>query len=502
MHNDEIESIDIQNEKSEDSIVDNEKTEEKNDNNISDISTLGEDNKSIKLSSKGLFKLLGILAFFTFIVIVAKVVSTKKINLNDYIVFRSQGYNGYGEVYYEFDYRKMLADNFNSKYSKGQYDDYAGSFKHDICGEVSEKEKLSNGQIITYKWNDFDEKKWNKTFGCKFKYSDIKYTVSDLNELEELDAFSGIEMTCNGFSGTAWADVNLDAAPLSSSYYIVERKDDLRNGDTITVSVNEEYIDYIEETMGYKISTLKKEFVVEGLEEIKKVDVFANFEPKFSGYDGFGRVEMCYINENKKPEPWEDYLFYCDNDGYLKNGDEITVSLFDNMPYELKEFYGIEAEYIEKQYTVSGLNIMAETLSQIPADVMEKMIQQGLDAYNTHIANVWACPEKVSNVKYEGAYLFYPKEHSSELTNCLMLVYGADYRKKDRIYWYIKYDDLSINSEGLMNIDYASYDSSSNPELPGNERWHGYKSYDTFCARVVSGMLENYNYDTTFELSN
>lgn len=128
----------------------------------------------------------------------------KTINLNYYITFDTLGYDGYGEMSIKFDKEKLLEDyasvlkiNTVKKYAK--YKECSEDLSNYIRCEVNKTSKLSNGDVITIEWKNNYEKFAEK---CKvtIKAEDMEIEVKELEEIEKVDIFEGINATFSGIA--------------------------------------------------------------------------------------------------------------------------------------------------------------------------------------------------------------------------------------------------------------------------------------------------------------
>lgn len=196
------------------------------------------------------------------------------IELNDYVVFETTGYEGYGTVQVYLDSEAMVEDfGHLIEVPKGAEtshwsEDYATQLFIETCVDYSidRTSKLSNGDQVRLKWNCKDKIAKNQ-FSCNLKYSDIVYTVEDVKEAQFFDPFDNISITFGGLSPQGYANIDTSNCSFSSSLTYVESKaDNLKNGDTITIWV--EPIggwDSFVETFGMVPSSQEKVYEVQGL---------------------------------------------------------------------------------------------------------------------------------------------------------------------------------------------------------------------------------------------
>lgn len=204
------------------------------------------------------------------------------INLNDYMTISAEGVDGYGTAVCEFDYEAFEQKNagkikINEKNSEIKA--YMSLFGADndalvtelaqmsISYELDKTSNLSNGDIVTLTWNcDMLE----EYFNCKFKYSDIEYTVKGLTEMETFDPFEGVDVEFSGTAPNGYADiiVNSGSEAVNSLYYSLDKNNGLSNGDvvTVTISYGNDVAAACAEDFGMVPSETSKEYTVEGLD--------------------------------------------------------------------------------------------------------------------------------------------------------------------------------------------------------------------------------------------
>ena len=189
-----------------------------------------------------------------------------------------------------------------------------------------------------------------------------------------------IEVTFSGYDGYGTAEVSfqydkfrkdhkdliLNRSQMDDS--LAKALDDtengsLKNGDTLTLKgiltpglvdrSQEGRVTHIIEAPDYSVT-------VESLSETKEIDPFENVKVEYSGYDGYGTMNV----EKSEDSPAEgdgsqDWFTYsCPNTGSLQNGDTVTVSVKLNGYVDADDFIrqnGYTLSQTEKEYTVSGL---------------------------------------------------------------------------------------------------------------------------------------------------
>lgn len=193
------------------------------------------------------------------------------IKLDNYLTIETSGYDGYGTATVVIDW-----DGIEEKYGKKLSltnrakkeifwltpMDY---LKSGIHVNLENQRELSNGDIIAYTW-EVDENLFDYV-KCKTKYSDDSYTVEGLTEVGTFDAFADLEVTFSGISPNASLTYDYSGSQLSRYDFRCDTQNGLKNGDTITISIDNRGADYYIKNWGMIPSGFEKEYVVSGLDE-------------------------------------------------------------------------------------------------------------------------------------------------------------------------------------------------------------------------------------------
>lgn len=224
--------------------------------------------------------------------IIGIVKANKKINLNKYMIVEFNGYDTKGTATWTFDsdsfekdYGKKLKLNesklrrelategidYDSVMSLGLADFSAITLlTESISGSLSQTKDLSNGDEITFVWDD-DMEELNDYYNYKFKCSEMNFTVSDLEEMQLFDPFDGISITYTGIAPQGHAELLNQASGEVYQYinYDMDKSSGLSNGDIITVTTSYNYgdslEDYTAENFGMIPSETTRTYTVEGL---------------------------------------------------------------------------------------------------------------------------------------------------------------------------------------------------------------------------------------------
>ena len=189
-----------------------------------------------------------------------------KIDMKDYASVTFSGTDGRGTAELFIDY-SSLADAMN----KAKKDDdartsFVDAFYASALVDYSfdKSEGLSNGDNITVSISIPENVK--DTYEFKAATSELKVKVDGLKVPEKLDAFTDVNVHFSGYSPYAAASVenNSDNEFLKHAIYQVAPQTDLKNGDTVTVTI--EYTDEMIDKYGFVPDADTKEFEVNGLD--------------------------------------------------------------------------------------------------------------------------------------------------------------------------------------------------------------------------------------------
>lgn len=180
------------------------------------------------------------------------------INLNDYLVVETDGYDGYGTARISVDWN-AITEKYGKKiaYTSQAQSEYGGIIKlmtpADVlqdCVSVRLEETggLANGEEIPYTWEV--DAKLSELLKCKVKYEDDIYRISGLTEVGTFDAFADLQVEFNGIAPNGTVNINYNGPGLSTYHFSCDKTNGLSNGDTVTISIDESGIPYCIESMG------------------------------------------------------------------------------------------------------------------------------------------------------------------------------------------------------------------------------------------------------------
>ena len=337
----------------------------------------------------------------------------EKIDLNQYLEVEYEGVNEHATAKYEIDYVDLISD-YDEIFGFDENDlededgeDFLEDMEDAIDGELNEDKKLKNGDELTFTW-DVSAKKIEDKYKVKFEYTDVTMTVEGLDELEEVDAFEGVEVTFDGPSGYATAAFNARNQKYDMFVYHFSGGENLKNGDTVTVTLLDGYMeDCIEEGIIPKETV--KTYKVEGLTELETFDAFEGLKVTFSGYAPYG-----YVSLDDRATRYDELSFSC-SASKVSNGDEIIVELKQYSVDRCIKNYNVSPETTSKTYVVSGLDTLVMEYDDIPEEKWTEMGEEWSTYLLENMNSYWNMPETLKNVKYIGRALGKPSAESMEV---------------------------------------------------------------------------------------
>ncbi len=384
-----------------------------------------------QIHNKNKFIFPGIGAAIVLVVVVLIVVSIlgKQVNVSNYLNVEVTGYEGYGQLKYDFDETAFVLRALGLKDYEGYGD--ADELDEEELTEIAQEyknktktlEKLVNSIEITtelpegrtsstLKNNDVVKLtvKLNedaaKDLGITPKKLTMEYTVTGLAEISVYNPLDNFSLVFDGYDGygsyelicTKTEEKDLGSLIFTTTegetYIQVQRKDEdygsslyvyvemdsyynLSNGDVATVYIETDENRYVSD--GVMLGAVKKEFTVEGLKELEEYDPFSNIVAGFEGINGDGTPNFTFVEETVTVGE----LTFDFEDGDIYAGDEyVTYISSDYDPWRYlsngDEFtvtlsanaetlakYGVVLSATEKTYTVSGLATYAADLDSI-----------------------------------------------------------------------------------------------------------------------------------------
>lgn len=239
--------------------------------------------KNNKISKKAL---AGIGAGVVVLLVAGGIVNNnrKTIDLNKFLVVETQGYDGYGtaKVNINWDaiekkYKSRLSFK-NLRTAKSLKDVYGDSispieFLEDrVSVETEDSEYyVSNGDKVAYTWTV--SKDIASDLNCKIKYKDGEEKISGLEKTKKTDVFKNVSVSFEGTSPNGTATVTYNGGEIGMDCFSYEPSEGLRNGDKVTVKINDNGVNSLAQGFGEVPEKTEKEYTVSGLaSSLEKID--------------------------------------------------------------------------------------------------------------------------------------------------------------------------------------------------------------------------------------
>lgn len=259
------------------------------------------------------------------------------VDLNKYVKFQVEGFDGYGKVtaYIDAeaiakDYKEFINDEESIKTPDGRAK--KGEAVAFIINEKtpfklkydSEKTDYKNGDVIQLTWKEKESaiEKLQEFLDVEFTHADLSYTVEGLTPIQQIDPLSDEYLTVEitgEFSGDChmYVESKVPVGENDVCYLEVTRDKEgpYKNGDVITLSFQrgeyyEENFSYYREQYGIEFTDSQKQITIEGLDYVplenpqealdnisqKSYDnVNAVVENKFKDYAGEMKQELVGV---------------------------------------------------------------------------------------------------------------------------------------------------------------------------------------------------------------
>lgn len=200
--------------------------------------------------------------------------SVTEIDLNNYVGVSYQGYDEYGTAQCEFFYQdyqdsieKALTENgiLDNENLDGQQRTLIDQlYDMPFTYSIDKDSGLSNGDTISVQFNIKDIS--FKDIGIKLKGETKKYDVSGLEPTQEADPFESFSLNFKGIAPYCTASWNGGIRELT---YNVDKTENLKVGDTITVTVdylgNSDFSEFTQKT-GLVLTKTEEVFTVQNVD--------------------------------------------------------------------------------------------------------------------------------------------------------------------------------------------------------------------------------------------
>ncbi len=443
----------------------------------------------------------GLLLIF---IIVGYVMNMKpKINLNKYIHVTSSGYDGYGSADITIDWEAVddeygdkikltnMVDNkdtgiFSSRISPVEI---LSDFVDVSCDKQTE---LSNGDKLSYTI-EVDEE-FSEYLKCKVTAKEGTYEVSDLEKIGKFDPFDDLEVEFTGIAPYGKYRYTYNGEELAQGDFYCDAPVQLKNGNIITISIDENVVETCVQSFGKAPSKLSMDYTVDGLTQY--VDSYDTLSQEFlttlskeaedtiySYTDSQYSEEMqlsnltsaghILITPNDQRYGHENtlYIIYkgsvSDTTIYypvkfyniLQNGDEFTYETNEgimgwiynsNLPVDTKGYATSFACYLdlvdgikERHDVLLGGEFEAYSsytavsdLDEVTDDYKKLLQQEDKKQIQTYIDNECTEEDVVGEINYVGDYLLSAKDTDIELgkRNQYITVYSTIRTRKDGLF--------------------------------------------------------------------
>lgn len=245
----------------------------------------------------------------------------------------------------------------------------------------------------------------------------------------------------------------------------------LSNGETITFkwSVDEEKLKELEKELKVDFEYSDVEIPVEGLEEPKQWDPFEGVEISYEGLAPFASVSnivhsadvpgLQYVSDKGSGWVSEQVEGTPNSQKGLSNGDIITVTIYAPDNQDATQYCITQGKIptaLSKEFVVEGLRGYVSDLSQIPADMLQKMDEEIQNKVYADAAATWAW--KLSEMKPLGNYFLSVKSQGHEVQNYLYYVYQITELNEGTgetvsYFYYGCYHDIMLLADGTISVD-------------------------------------------------
>lgn len=247
----------------------------------------------------------------------------------------------------------------------------------------------------------------------------------------------------------------------------------LKNGDIAIIDLGrdkEEFMSYFT----HEIAFSEVEYEVNGLTELRNIDLYSEFDVVFSGYSP--NVSMKY-EQNSTSDVFSNLVYVPDKEFDLVMGEEVNFEVKTKNGEELNTYLanmGYKSVASVNSYRITGDGTYVESLEEIPSDILAQMVGQGIDAFDSYASNEYDVYDYYCVPTYIGKYFLTKKEGVEEnIQNTVYIVYRIDYTMSDynlfdelhstegSFYLTVKWDNLAVDMNGQLLLDLMQYEMCS-----------------------------------------
>ena len=348
-----------------------------------------------------------------------------------------------------------------------------------IDGEKTAK-GLKNGDtikcVVTY------NEDYLKDHDIKLENTEFEVTVSDLKTGTKVNLFDGVNVKFSGMDGSGIAEYEQDSASANRSvvrYSWKESYRNLKNGDKVVLVARLRYATLVDanDPEGAVYSQIdgnyytaekaseEKEFTVEGLGEMKKVNIFENIKLEYRNASPYLRVSK--INTDAcSPEVRSGVRFYVEESSKdYKIGDTVKIKAYvrssftnagyapDGTPDDDGYYYGDFTVPNDAPVYLSKDNASAAVSKFTPVfgEVVRKLVEEGTD--RTYVRG-FSAGSKITGMSFKEAKTMLYEYNEAR---------GSSYKKCMIVKSYV----VSVATEKETKTAYA-YISLRNPVVTGD----------------------------------
>jgi len=243
----------------------------------------------------------------------------------------------------------------------------------------------------------------------------------------EVNLADYVKYTYEGYDGMGTGEAEIDARKIardieeeigeekaSDAQRILKKIDvtlakieNLSNGESVAVSFDNVNEDTLKEECGVIVKAEGFDTTVSGLTELEEVDLFADYEIKFSGNDTLG---YAYVNHYNFPEGVYGVYLDLEKKENLSNGEKVKLVAKDYDDGDVVKTLaeeGKKAKALEYEVTVSGLTELVEY------DIFQG-IEMNYEGLNGHATATLRFDYNVNDYYYSFEFLM---DKSEELSN-------------------------------------------------------------------------------------
>ncbi len=206
-------------------------------------------------------KLLGTACCILSLCLLAGCGNGKTLDMKDYIAVSFEGFDTWGTATVDVDYDALARNVLGEKASEFEKENFTDA----ITVETDQPQGLANGDIFTVHVAVGKDCLEEMNLALKLKESELAYEVKGLTDVEKVDVFQGVSITCTGYEPFGQVTVVTTSTDLFNQTIVYAVKPDkgLKNGDTVTVHAvcRKDAI----EKFGYVPAETEREFIVSGL---------------------------------------------------------------------------------------------------------------------------------------------------------------------------------------------------------------------------------------------